>query len=87
MFVEGKLPAYTSHWTQHRYQMISMIPLIPAALAFPHPALDLALCGSLVLHSYWYVLSPASGPAVVWTTFSKVEFDVFYTVRNVVAAR
>ena len=59
----------------------------PTGEYLPHPVLDLALCGSLVLHSYWYVLSPASGPAVVWTTFSKVEFDVFFTVRNVAAEK
>jgi succinate dehydrogenase (ubiquinone) membrane anchor subunit len=41
------------HWTNERYVALSMIPIIPAALAFPNVVLDTALCSAMLLHTHW----------------------------------
>jgi len=41
------------HWLKERYVAIALIPLIPTALAYPNAVLDTALCGAMVLHTYW----------------------------------
>lgn len=41
------------HWTNERYVAIALIPIIPAALAYPHPILDTALVSAMCLHTHW----------------------------------
>jgi len=41
------------HWLKERYIAVALLPIIPAALAFPHPIMDTMLCSAMVLHSYW----------------------------------
>lgn len=41
------------HWTNERYVAIALVPIIPAALAFPHPVLDTALVSAMCLHTHW----------------------------------
>jgi len=41
------------HWKNEHYVAASLIPLIPAALAFPNMVLDTALCAAMVLHVHW----------------------------------
>ena len=43
------------HWTNERYVAIALIPIIPAALAYPHPVLDTALVSAMCLHTHWLV--------------------------------
>jgi len=43
------------HWTNERYVAIALIPIIPAALAYPHPILDTALVSAMCLHTHWFV--------------------------------
>jgi len=41
------------HWTNERYVAVALVPLIPAALAFPNIVLDTALCSAMLLHVHW----------------------------------
>lgn len=41
------------HWKNERYVAIALLPIIPAALAFPHPVLDTALVTAMCLHTHW----------------------------------
>jgi succinate dehydrogenase (ubiquinone) membrane anchor subunit len=41
------------HWTNERYAAISLLPIIPAALAYPHPVLDTLLVSAMCLHTHW----------------------------------
>lgn len=41
------------HWTNERYVAIALLPIIPAALAYPHPILDTALVSAMCLHTHW----------------------------------
>jgi len=41
------------HWTNERYVAIALLPIIPAALAYPHPVLDTALVSAMCLHTHW----------------------------------
>ena len=41
------------HWTNERYVAIALIPIIPTALAYPHPVLDTALVAAMCLHTHW----------------------------------
>ncbi|XP_033110564.1 succinate dehydrogenase [ubiquinone] cytochrome b small subunit B, mitochondrial-like isoform X2 [Anneissia japonica] len=43
----------STHWKTERVVSIGLLGVIPAALAFPNPALDYALAASLVLHCHW----------------------------------
>lgn len=41
------------HWVNERYVAIALLPIIPAAMAFPHPVMDTALTCGVFLHTYW----------------------------------
>lgn len=41
------------HWKNERIVAIALLPIIPAALAFPHPVLDTALVTAMCLHTHW----------------------------------
>lgn len=41
------------HWTNERYVAVALLPIIPTALAFPHPILDTLLVSAMVLHTHW----------------------------------
>jgi len=41
------------HWVNERYAAVALLPLIPAALAFPNFILDTLLTSAMVLHTHW----------------------------------
>jgi succinate dehydrogenase (ubiquinone) membrane anchor subunit len=41
------------HWTNERYVAIALLPIIPAAIAYPNFALDTMLVSAMVLHTHW----------------------------------
>ncbi|XP_071957711.1 succinate dehydrogenase [ubiquinone] cytochrome b small subunit A, mitochondrial-like isoform X2 [Antedon mediterranea] len=43
----------STHWKAERVISVGLLAVIPAALAFPNPALDYTLAASLVLHAHW----------------------------------
>ena len=43
----------TPMWRNERIVAMAMIPLIPAAIAFPSMPLDFALSTAMVLHCHW----------------------------------
>ncbi len=47
----------TSHWKREHYGMIALLPLIPAALIYPHPVLDTVMVTAMALHVHWFVCS------------------------------
>jgi succinate dehydrogenase (ubiquinone) membrane anchor subunit len=43
----------TRHWVNERLIVVALLPIIPAALAYPNPLLDNLLVASVMLHSHW----------------------------------
>jgi len=41
------------HWKNEHLAAIALLPVIPAALAYPHPVLDTLLVSAMVLHTHW----------------------------------
>jgi hypothetical protein len=41
------------HWVNERYAAVALIPIIPAALLYPHPVLDTLLVSAMVMHTHW----------------------------------
>jgi len=41
------------HWVNERYAAVALLPLIPAALAYPNFILDTLLTSAMVLHTHW----------------------------------
>lgn len=44
------------HWVNERYVAVALLPLIPAALAYPNYVLDTLLTSAMMLHTHWLVL-------------------------------
>ena len=43
------------HWVNERYVAVALLPLIPAALAYPNYVLDTLLTSAMMLHTHWLV--------------------------------
>ena len=43
----------TSHWTMERYVAMSLVPIIPVAMAFPTTVLDYTVSAAVILHVHW----------------------------------
>lgn len=41
------------HWKNERIVAVALLPIIPSAMLFPHPALDTLLVSAMCLHTHW----------------------------------
>lgn len=44
---------HVKHWNAERLLSLGLLGIVPAAFAFPSPALDYALALSVVVHTHW----------------------------------